>query len=95
MFFDTLKFSNPPENISPALKAIWHCQKGEPDLAHDIVQFLNDHIGCKIHAYIHRLEGDHGNARYWYNRASSHFPDKSLKDELEILTDEVLSAETR
>lgn len=34
------------------------CQMQEGDPAHDIV-----------HALVHRIEGDEGNAHYWYRRA--------------------------
>jgi hypothetical protein len=38
--------------------------------AHDICQaHEGEPIFDRIHALIHRIEGDHANARYWYRRA--------------------------
>jgi hypothetical protein len=38
--------------------------------AHTIVQQdETDATSCWIHAVLHKIEGDTGNARYWYRRA--------------------------
>ncbi len=37
--------------------------------AHEIVQALDDPLACWIHAILHKIEGDAGNARYWYARS--------------------------
>jgi hypothetical protein len=43
---------------------------GEWDEAHGLVQADQaDAIACWIHAVLHKIEGDAGNARYWYRRA--------------------------
>jgi hypothetical protein len=43
---------------------------GDWDGAHMIVQQdETDATSCWIHAVLHKLEGDTGNARYWYRRA--------------------------
>lgn len=43
---------------------------GEWERAHEIVQRDEaDPAAAWIHAVIHRIEGDIGNARYWYRRA--------------------------
>jgi hypothetical protein len=42
---------------------------GDWDSAHAIVQDRDDPVSCWIHANLHREEGDHGNAAYWYRRA--------------------------
>jgi hypothetical protein len=43
---------------------------GEWDEAHGIVQADEaDPTACWIHAVLHKIEGDAGNARYWYARA--------------------------
>lgn len=36
-------------------------------------------------AYLHREEGDLGNAGYWYRRAGIDMPDNTLQEELERL----------
>jgi hypothetical protein len=38
--------------------------------AHELVQpYEDDTIAAWIHAVLHKIEGDLGNARYWYRRA--------------------------
>ena len=40
------------------------------DQAHAIAQAREgEPLFDRIHALCHRIEGDHGNARYWYRRA--------------------------
>lgn len=52
------------------LKAIELALAGEWDAAHDLVQQYEDNtIAAWIHAVLHKIEGDPGNARYWYRRA--------------------------
>ncbi len=38
-------------------------------------------MACLIHGYLHRVEGDLGNAQYWYRRANKFMPDNSLEEE--------------
>ena len=47
---------------------------GEWDAAHKIVQEdEQDATSCWVHAVLHKIEGDAGNARYWYRRAGQAF----------------------
>lgn len=49
--------------IQAALASEWH-------EAHGIVQTDEaDPTACWIHAVLHKIEGDAGNARYWYHKA--------------------------
>ncbi len=50
--------------------------------AHELVQQYGDTLSCLIHAYLHRVEGDAGNAAYWYRRAGEDIPHNSLEEEL-------------
>ena len=54
--------------------AIRHLQRGDFHKAHAIVQNDNTEMGCWAHGIVHMLEGDLGNARYWYRRAGRPFP---------------------
>ena len=54
--------------------AIRHLQRGDWQKAHAIVQNDSSDIGCWAHGIAHLLEGDLGNARYWYRRAGRPFP---------------------
>jgi hypothetical protein len=35
-------------------------------------------VGAWIHAHLHREEGDHANAAYWYHRAGQPVPSRTL-----------------
>ena len=52
-----------------AAAALWWAAKGEWDQAHKIVQDESDANSAWVHAYLHRVEGDLGNAGYWYRQA--------------------------
>jgi len=50
-------------------QALAHALAGDWKRAHEIVQeHEGDPIADWIHAVAHRMEGDLGNARYWYRR---------------------------
>ncbi len=52
------------------LTAIDAALAGRWDEAHGIVQDDEaDATACWIHAVLHAIEGDHGNARYWFAKA--------------------------
>jgi hypothetical protein len=54
--------------------AIKHLKKGDWQKAHVIVQNDESNEGCWAHGIVHMMEGDLGNARYWYRRAHRSFP---------------------
>jgi hypothetical protein len=54
--------------------AIRHLTRGDWARAHAVVQNDASHLGCWIHGIVHLVEGDFGNARYWYRRAGRPFP---------------------
>jgi len=52
------------------LHAVELALAGEWDAAHQLVQqYEEDGTASWIHAVLHKIEGDLGNARYWYRRA--------------------------
>jgi hypothetical protein len=51
------------------IKVLNLAKQGNWDEAHRLVQSFSDSWSCLIHAYLHRVEGDLSNARYWYGRA--------------------------
>ncbi len=59
----------PPRGIVPALAALWWAKKGDWDKAHKIVMDEGGRDAAWVHAHLHRIEGDSGNAAYWYRRA--------------------------
>ena len=64
----------PPATLPLALRALWHDAKGDWDRAHDTAQQDHGRDGSWVHAYLHRKEGDLGNAGYWYSRARRPMP---------------------
>ncbi len=91
-FIATVSDSLPPVSVSAYLQALWYDAKGDWDRSHDIVQDIHDDKASWIHAYLHRKEGDNGNARYWYHRAGRTFPAVSLQEEWEQIVRELLEA---
>lgn len=79
-FRATLADSAPPAAI-PALVALWHDAKGDWARAHEVAQDVDDESGAWVHAYLHRKEGDEGNAGYWYRRAGQPHAHDSLDAE--------------
>ena len=55
--------------------ALRHLKKGEWEKAHAIIQKDDSALGAWAHGIVHLLEGDLGNARYWYRRAHRLFPE--------------------
>ena len=82
----------PDQRLSDCLKALWWAQKGNWEKAHDLAQEEGSCSGDWIHAYLHRLEGDLGNAEYWYNRASQPVKrNESLEQEWKEIVSHFLS----
>ena len=57
---------------------MWYTRAGDWEAAHNIAQEIHTPIGSWIHAHLHVIEGDTGNARYWYGHASR--PPRGLTD---------------
>ena len=72
---------NPPEKISVLLEAMWCDANGQWSKAHEIAQDVATTQGAWVHAFLHRKEGDEGNAGYWYRKAAKPFPSKTLQEE--------------
>lgn len=89
-FLNTINDSLPPANLNPYALALWYDANGNWEKAHAIVQDMPDKTAAQIHAYLHRKEGDAGNAGYWYNKASVQMPDYTLNKEWEELVESVL-----
>ena len=55
------------KNVLSALKlAMDFDHQGEWERAHGIVQDIRHELAYRIHAYLHRKEGDMESALYWY-----------------------------
>ncbi len=85
MFKESLSGATPQMDWSPYIKALWFDAKENWSKAHELIQDLTDKNAAWIHAYLHRKEGDIGNADYWYWKAGKKRPDISLNEEWEQL----------
>jgi hypothetical protein len=83
----------PPEGLSRALVALWHDERGDWAAAHESAQSEEAGDGAWVHAYLHRREGDLGNAAYWYRRAGRPVPACCLEDEWDQIARELLAAD--
>ncbi len=89
-FNHSLSLNNPPDDLPPYLKSLWFDAKGNWEKAHTIIQDIEDNTASWIHAYLHRKEGDTGNADYWYRRAGKRRPSVSLEKEWEEIAKEII-----
>ncbi|MEO6244954.1 MAG: hypothetical protein ABIQ12_05930 [Opitutaceae bacterium] len=65
------------------MQALWHDARGDWEQAHKCAQDDHSRDGSWVHAYLHRKEGDRGNAGYWYARAGRTMPGASVTLETE------------
>ena len=85
-FIDSLDAAACPAGLDPCLQALWHEAGGDWDQAHEIVQAIDSVMAARIHAYLHRKQGEEWNARYWHRRAGTVMPSgESLAAEWEML----------
>lgn len=84
-FRRSLSLNAPPEQAGPLLQALWHEACGDWGRAHEITQEIYSRPAARVHAYLHRREGDLANAGYWYRRAGVKPDAVSLDSEWESL----------
>lgn len=89
-FEASLSGDAPP--LSPPLLALWHASRDEWDAAHRLVQAEGDADSAWVHAWLHRRQGDLGNARYWYRRAGRDEPAESPERERGAILRALLAA---
>jgi hypothetical protein len=80
-FVRSLERDRAPPFATPLLRAIWHGLRGDWNAAHELAQAQDDAEGAWVHAWLHRIEGDLGNADYWYQRARRHARRGATRDE--------------
>ena len=81
-FTTSLTQPQPPAGIHPVLAALWYDANGQWEQAHESAQSREgDQPYDRLHAYLHRKEGDRFNAGYWYRRAGESFFAGSLDEE--------------
>ena len=82
--------SAPPTDLAPTVQALWWAAKGDWDTAHKIVQDDESAEAAWVHAYLHRVEGDLPNARYWYRTADKPVATGALEGEWQAIAAELL-----
>jgi hypothetical protein len=87
----SLAAAAPPKRLGPALAALWWDAKGDWDKAHALAQADEGGAGDWAHGYLHRKQGDLGNAAYWYRRAGKPAPRGSLDEEWAAIADALLA----
>jgi hypothetical protein len=80
-----------PDLVAP-LAGLWWAAKGNWDQAHKIVQDESSADSAWVHAYLHRVEGDLGNAGYWYRQAGRPVAADSLESEWERMVAALLGS---
>jgi hypothetical protein len=73
----------PPAGLSLVAQALWYDARGDWERSHNCAQDDHSRDGSWVHAYLHRKEGDLGNAGYWYSRAGKRMPAQSVTLEAE------------
>jgi len=92
-FRASLAGASPPPGFGRALQALWLDAKGDWDGAHEAAQAEEGGPGDWVHAYLHRKEGDAGNAAYWYRRAGKPVCRTSLEEEWDAIAAAMLGAD--
>jgi len=94
-FKRSLSSKKPPSGLSSSLIALWWAGKDAWDKAHDIVMSGEGADCAWVHAYLHRVEGDRDNARYWYLQARREPATADLASEWAAIVAALLKSERR
>lgn len=86
----SLSAPRPPRGLAAPLRALWHAARGNWNRAHEIVAAQDGKAAARVHAYLHRKQGDSVNADYWYYRAGAQRPHGSLDKEWRTLARQFL-----
>jgi hypothetical protein len=80
-FRSSLTQAAAPAGLPPPLAALWWAAKDDWEKAHKLAQDDAGSDAAWVHAYLHRVEGDLPNARYWYGVAGKPAPANALDAE--------------
>lgn len=91
-FRKSFTHATPPAGLGLPLQALWWDAKGNWDKAHECAQAdEEDPSNQWVHAYLHRKEGDHSNAGYWYGRCGRPASKATLAQEWESIARALLN----
>lgn len=91
----SLAKSKAPAGLAPALAGLWWAAKDNWDKAHGVVMDEGGKDCAWVHAYLHRLEGDIENARYWYREAGRPAPNGPPRAEWAAIAAELLAKSSK
>ena len=91
-FEKSIEIVESPDGIRPELEALRVDARGDWKRAHEIVQAIDSARAAWVHAYLHRKEGDLGNASYWYSRAGKPTCNDDLKAEWKSIASSLLES---
>ena len=63
--------SSPPDTLSDPQRVLWLIRADQWEAAHDLASAIDTPTGSRLHGLLHTIEGDLGNAAYWYARANA------------------------
>lgn len=96
LILSTLDRSEPPRDMTKPLQALWWVKKGELRVGPEWEQA---HLICAsmegvkafdwVHALLHWIEADLGNADYWYRRAGEKRSKPSVSEEWAYMVEEL------
>jgi hypothetical protein len=90
-FKRSLAKPKPPADLSAALTGLWWAGKDQWDTAHTLVMDEGGKDCARVHAYLHRVEQDDENARYWYRQAGVPAETGSLEAEWDAIARDLLA----
>jgi hypothetical protein len=93
-FKASLSGAAPAAGLAAPLAGLWWAAKGNWDQAHRIVQDDGSRDAAWVHAYLHRVEGDLGNAGYWYRQAGRPAATDSLESEWQRIVSALIEGGT-
>lgn len=65
-------FTGESRSYALAVKAGLHLFNESLDRSHDLAQEIHNPTGSYWHGIMHRMEGDYGNAKYWFRLVGQH-----------------------
>lgn len=89
----TLSHAVPPRALDAPVAALWWAKKGDWHKAHRLVMDEAGREAAWVHAYLHRVEGDIGNAHYWYGQARHRPADGDLDAEWDAIVTALLEGD--
>ena len=93
-FKASLSGAAPAAGLAVPLAGLWWAAKGNWDQAHRIVQDDGSRDAAWVHAYLHRVEGDLGNAGYWYRQAGRPAATVSVESEWQRIVSALIEGGT-